>query len=612
MWVWLTLCVIAGMLWVADRRRRRRRRRRPEEEAGARGTEWAGRLLGAVHRECLRVNAEQGLEKYAVGVRTEWLLRKMQCAYWERGGAETFGRVQREERAVRPVHSTFTVRRRGRAWQRRARWNASLEEMGFAGGGWMVDTRPGSPVLQRDEHSVEERTDRMALVVVDVWNTHWCTTAANRIERWLVPRLNRAIRAARRCGMLVVHAPTDVAPPAKNWRAPPFLNSIRTAVNTTVYRVYPRPHGCMCAADPHSRCGMHYGWSRVHPALDVDASGDVLVPDDVQALITVLETAGIHRVVYAGVHLNLCVATAKQVSMVRLRQAWRRGSAPDAILFARDAVDAFTTHDAARQRTPDVGLQRAIQFVETAPWGFGSVQLLGGVLPPAADESSIRLAPWGTLERPHRFAADTPVTLSVESDGHTHQVVIRASGVWHETGTASVFLAVSPPPPVAAADWSLGELLRRHTVDEYLLGGRAAPSSPCHWRIDAASRLVLPAQCAYRVHLPPATSTRRRRLTIRTAVRHTTEVLQRPRRGRGHAGHCSATVLVMEVRTRRVLARSPVLWPFEDATESPGDVRAWWPLHFTAAAGADIAVLVLSRSPDAELAAQRVGVLLAS
>src|SRR2546427_8176395 len=51
---------------------------------------------------------------------------------------------------------------------------------------------------------------RTGIVIIDLWNYHWCMTAAQRVGA-LVPHLNEALRAARRLGMQVVWAPTDVA-----------------------------------------------------------------------------------------------------------------------------------------------------------------------------------------------------------------------------------------------------------------------------------------------------------------------------------------------------------------------------------------------------------------
>src|SRR4051812_49125722 len=59
----------------------------------------------------------------------------------------------------------------------------------------------------RDLATGEPRIDRVAIdpgkvgvVVVDMWNWHWCKTAAARVGA-LVPRMDRVLDAARELGM---------------------------------------------------------------------------------------------------------------------------------------------------------------------------------------------------------------------------------------------------------------------------------------------------------------------------------------------------------------------------------------------------------------------------
>src|SRR5690349_5728780 len=47
-----------------------------------------------------------------------------------------------------------------------------------------------------------------AVIVVDMWNNHWCTTSAQRTGE-LAPVINRFISSARQRGALVIHSPSD-------------------------------------------------------------------------------------------------------------------------------------------------------------------------------------------------------------------------------------------------------------------------------------------------------------------------------------------------------------------------------------------------------------------
>ena len=48
-----------------------------------------------------------------------------------------------------------------------------------------------------------------AIVVVDMWNTHWCKSDVTRIQQIAVP-MNATLAAAREFGIHVIFAPSDV------------------------------------------------------------------------------------------------------------------------------------------------------------------------------------------------------------------------------------------------------------------------------------------------------------------------------------------------------------------------------------------------------------------
>ena len=70
--------------------------------------------------------------------------------------------------------------------------------------------------LQRRDPQTEETTvtheevaaARTAIVLVDVWDYHWCTTWCGRAGT-MIPRMNQVLEVARKLGITVVHSPTD-------------------------------------------------------------------------------------------------------------------------------------------------------------------------------------------------------------------------------------------------------------------------------------------------------------------------------------------------------------------------------------------------------------------
>src|SRR5512136_1849052 len=59
--------------------------------------------------------------------------------------------------------------------------------------------------------STTEKVDasKVGIVIVDPWNFHWCMTACERVSA-MVPRWNRTLECARKMGMPIIWAPSDV------------------------------------------------------------------------------------------------------------------------------------------------------------------------------------------------------------------------------------------------------------------------------------------------------------------------------------------------------------------------------------------------------------------
>ena len=138
------------------------------------------------------------------------------------------------------------------------------------------DPVTGAITLQKEE--VDPK--RVAVIAVDVWNFHWCKTATMRVDAFL-PRMNKALEAARALGMTVMLCPSDVV---ENYAGYPQREAIFALPKVTVPKVMdvtcppvPDAGGCACGRE---RCGGNYGWDGMHPAL-VIGSDDLM--SDTQA-----------------------------------------------------------------------------------------------------------------------------------------------------------------------------------------------------------------------------------------------------------------------------------------------------------------------------------------
>lgn len=163
---------------------------------------------------------------------------------------------------------------------------------------------------------------KTALIVCDMWDDHWCKSAARRVAEMAGP-LNAVIRHARSQGVFIIHAPSSVTSfysgsPQRQLAqraphsAPPILLS--TAERWGTAWCWPDPKheqvlpiddsdmGCSCEG---KKCEIREAWKRQIQTLEM-AAGDALT-DNGQETWNLLAERGIDHVILCGVHLNMCV-----------------------------------------------------------------------------------------------------------------------------------------------------------------------------------------------------------------------------------------------------------------------------------------------------------------
>ncbi|MFM1767650.1 MAG: hypothetical protein RJA22_179 [Verrucomicrobiota bacterium] len=175
--------------------------------------------------------------------------------------------------------------------------------------------------------SVAEKTAswdpaRTAILVCDMWDDHWCRSAARRVAEMAGP-LNEVLKAARARGVFVIHAPSSVTrfyegtPQRRRAREAPAAKTpvpLATAQRWGTAWCWPDPRreavlpiddsdmGCSCVG---AKCVVREAWTRQIAALELDPA-DALT-DDGQETWNLLAARGIDHVILCGVHLNMCV-----------------------------------------------------------------------------------------------------------------------------------------------------------------------------------------------------------------------------------------------------------------------------------------------------------------
>jgi len=181
-----------------------------------------------------------------------------------------------------------------------------------------------------------------ALIICDMWDDHWCQGAARRVAELAEP-MNQVVAAARRRGILIIHAPSTTVdfyrdtPARKRAQSAPFVmtpHPLSTVERWGTAWCYPDLNreselpiddtdmGCDCP----TKCKIEPPWTRQIKTIDI-ADQDAIT-DNGQETFNLLAQHQIDHVIIMGVHLNMCVlgrpfairqlvSQGKQVVLVR-------------------------------------------------------------------------------------------------------------------------------------------------------------------------------------------------------------------------------------------------------------------------------------------------------
>ena len=175
---------------------------------------------------------------------------------------------------------------------------------------------------QSVESEVTWEVGKTAVIVVDMWDDHWCPNAAKRVAEMAKP-MNAVIKQAREKGMLIIHAPSSTvdfykgtparkraqnAPSAKPPK--PLSKDVRWGTNwcwpdkfrETELPIDDTDMGCDCEEEYPIR----EAWTRQIDLIEIDDERDAIT-DNGQEAFNLLTQHGIENVILMGVHLNMCV-----------------------------------------------------------------------------------------------------------------------------------------------------------------------------------------------------------------------------------------------------------------------------------------------------------------
>lgn len=289
------------------------------------------------------------------------------------------------------------------------RWIAAVWVTAFAAQGREIELtlQTRDPATGRIVLTTEKvDTRHVGVIAVDVWNYHWCKTATMRVDA-IVPRIDRALEAARGLGMTVMLCPSDVV---DNYVGYPQREAVFALPKVAVPNVVtvtcppvPDAGGCACGRE---RCAGNYGWDGMHPALRIGEKD--WMPDSQAEVYALCKEKGLTHLIYVGFHTQVCLL-GKPMGLRAMKSAGLH------CVLARDMTDAHPGYDPGRGFTPDLNTEQVVEHFEKhlAPT-IHLQQELGklGLWDSSWVLDPVRITPWGTQMRPHLFEQPVTITLS--------------------------------------------------------------------------------------------------------------------------------------------------------------------------------------------------------
>ena len=214
------------------------------------------------------------------------------------------------------------------------------------------------PVTTAHNSKRELDPTKTAVVICDMWDDHWCKSAADRCGK-LAKEAAPVVVAARRAGMTIIHCPSDTMDYYKESKA-------RQRAKDAKKIEPPKPKEIVAPAlpidDSDGGCDdavpakFFKAWTHQHEAIPVDEEKDY-VTDNGGEVYNILRDRGVTTVILMGVHTNMCVLN-RSFAIKQLRK-WDIDC-----LLVRDLTDAMYNPKKKPFVTHDEGTQWVIRHIE--------------------------------------------------------------------------------------------------------------------------------------------------------------------------------------------------------------------------------------------------------
>jgi nicotinamidase-related amidase len=202
-----------------------------------------------------------------------------------------------------------------------------------------------------------------AVIVVDMWDRHWCSGATAR-GSVLAEKINAFVKTAREKGVLIVHAPSDTmdfyaGQPARER----FLAGTGAAPEPACVTIgdYPPPVDASDGGSDTPELDKYPPntkvWTRQTEKIEIDQSKDLICGDEGGSLFPQFRARGVRTVIFTGVHTNMCVLGRS----FGIKNMLRQGFSP---VLVRDLTDAMYNPAKPPYISHEEGTRLIVEFIE--------------------------------------------------------------------------------------------------------------------------------------------------------------------------------------------------------------------------------------------------------
>ena len=201
--------------------------------------------------------------------------------------------------------------------------------------------------------------NEVAIIICDMWHTHYCRGAAERVAE-MAPRMNKVISAARKRGVTIIHAPSGTM---KYYEGTPARERVKNAPH--VEPPTPREHddpplpvdasegGCDTTHDTEERTKVYI---RQIETIEIDQERDC-ISDKGQEIYNFMQQKDIKHVIIMGVHTNMCILNRS----FAIKQMVKWGVN---IMLCRDLTDAMYNPEKPPYVSHEEGTRLVVEYIE--------------------------------------------------------------------------------------------------------------------------------------------------------------------------------------------------------------------------------------------------------